>query len=275
MKESGLTQASKSITQGESTMSNRLITSLLSIALLASFVPLSGCQNSDADLPPLPSRPAAMVVPPSQPYAPPVYAPQGQARAQVPMYTYTPPSPKPAVGFGAVPASWIPKVKSNHWLWIIVHHSDSDYGSAAIIDQWHRQRGFDELGYHFVIDNGRGGADGQIEVGPRWPVQKWGAHDNALDNRYNLYGIGICLVGDFNKTHPTVAQRRSLIRLVTYLMQKYNIPADHVLGHGETKDTECPGKYLHVADIRTVVAKAIALGHEPSDEELDAFAADW
>jgi hypothetical protein len=174
----------------------------------------------------------------------------------------------PADSDSGVPASWIPRVPANHWTWIIIHHSDSSYGSAAIIDKWHRARGFDELGYHFVIGNGTNSGDGQIEVGPRWPIQKWGAHDNALDNRYNTNGIGICLVGDFNKTHPTPKQLRSLTRLVVYLMRKYDIPPDRVLGHGQTKVTQCPGKYLNVATIREQAARILAEGDNfPGDAQ--------
>jgi N-acetylmuramoyl-L-alanine amidase len=179
------------------------------------------------------------------------------------------PTPRPAPRLSnAIPASWIPPVAPRNWQWIIIHHSDSDYGSAAIIDQWHRQRGFDELGYHFVIGNGTNSGDGQIEVGPRWTKQKWGAHDNALDNRYNLEGIGICLVGNFNKTHPTAAQQKSLMKLVVYLMKTYHVPPDRILGHGETKDTECPGKYLRVAAIRSAAEQMMAEGNGFNGEML-------
>jgi hypothetical protein len=186
-----------------------------------------------------------------------------------------PPAPTRQASYdGSVPESWIPRAPLNHWVWIIIHHSDSDYGSAAIIDQWHRARGFDELGYHFVIGNGTNSGDGQIEVGPRWVKQKWGAHDNALDNRFNISGIGICLVGDFNKTHPTTAQRRSLIRLVVYLMRTYRIPLSHVLGHGETKDTQCPGRYLRPADVRAAVKRI--LSGEPQATEAERLASgEW
>ena len=42
---------------------------------------------------------------------------------------------------------------------IIVHCSDSSWGDVPVINDWHRQRGFDApggvpCGYHFVIRNG-------------------------------------------------------------------------------------------------------------------------
>ena len=227
---------------------------------------LAGCQmgTADADLPPVRlAAPMVMAPPPAPRPAPVAVAP---ARMPAPVAAAARFSPAPAVAVGGVPAAWIPKVPANHWKWIIVHHSDSSYGSAAIIDKWHRDRGFDELGYHFVIGNGTNSGDGQIEVGPRWPKQKWGAHDNALDNRFNTNGIGICLVGNLNETRPTPKQLHSLLKLVVYLMRTYNIPADHILGHGETKVTECPGRYMNVATIRAQAARMLAEGEASSSE---------
>jgi hypothetical protein len=245
--------------------SSRLLLCMLALVCLDW---LGGCQSqsgtADADLPPLrltpppaAQRPAVVPARPAYPTASaqPTAAP-APAPTAVPPSRSAPTAPRAA----AVPANWIPAVAANNWMWIIIHHSDSDYGSAAIIDKWHRDRGFDELGYHFVIGNGTNSGDGQIEVGPRWVKQKWGAHDNALDNRFNTNGIGICLVGDFNKTRPTLKQRRALLRLVVYLMRTYHIPADRVLGHGETKVTQCPGRYLDVANMRDTLARMLAQG---------------
>jgi hypothetical protein len=119
----------------------------------------------------------------------------------------------------------------------------------------HKAKGWDELGYHFVIGNGTDTSDGQTEVGPRWPKQKWGAHAKTPDNRFNKYGIGICLVGNFDNERPTKAQVQSLSHLVAYLMKTYKIPADRVIGHGDTKATDCPGKNVHIADIRKMAAQ--------------------
>ena len=234
--------------------------SLVTRSLILLVTVLAGCQmESDADLPPVRLAPPVVM---AAPQAAPAYRPAPIAAVRpIPQ-----PLPQPAASrfvpepSSGVPAAWVPNVPANHWTWIIVHHSDSAYGSAAIIDKWHRDRGFDELGYHFVIGNGTNSGDGQIEVGPRWTKQKWGAHDNALDNRYNTSGIGICLVGDFNNTRPTPKQIRSLVRLIVYLMRKYDIPADRILGHGETKVTQCPGRYLNVASIRNQAERLLAEG---------------
>ena len=94
---------------------------------------------------------------------------------------------------------WYVKPNGRAWRHVVIHHSASSKGNAATFDTFHRtHRGWDELGYHFVIDNGRGGPDGRVEIGPRWTKQKHGAHTGQTpDNEYNEHGIGICLVGDF------------------------------------------------------------------------------
>jgi len=133
------------------------------------------------------------------------------------------------------------------WRYIVIHHSAGDNGNARMFDAAHRRRGWDELGYHFVINNGKGGPDGYIEAGSRWKKQKWGAHCGGTpNNEYNNYGIGICLVGDFRHGMPTPAQLASLRRLVYHLVARYHIPPESVVGHRQcpNANTQCPGKTL-------------------------------
>lgn len=167
-------------------------------------------------------------------------------------------STPPRAGSSAVPSAWIPTVRANNWQWIVIHHSATPSGNAARFDREHKAKGWDELGYHFVIDNGSGGGDGAVEVGPRWPKQKWGAHAKTADNRFNDRGIGICLVGNFDVTRPTPAQMQSLAKLVAFLQRTYNIPSDRILGHGQTKATDCPGKNLSIAQVKRMAQQVLA-----------------
>ncbi|MCG3179591.1 MAG: hypothetical protein BIFFINMI_01929 [Phycisphaerae bacterium] len=147
---------------------------------------------------------------------------------------------------------------AHRWRYIVVHHSATNDGSAAKFDAEHKQRGWDELGYHFVIGNGRGSGDGQIEIGPRWRKQKWGAHCKTNDNHFNDDGIGICLVGNFDNYSPTAAQMASLTRLIRYLMAAYDIPVNRIYGHGEAvktvpaerRGTDCPGHRFDLDALR-------------------------
>ena len=141
---------------------------------------------------------------------------------------------------------WIPDVRELPWRYVVIHHSATDRGNAITFDKAHRQKGWDEMGYHFVITNGRGGPDGDVEIGSRWRKQKWGAHCDTPDNEYNDYGIGICLVGDFRRQLPTPEQLISLRELVDFVTARYTIRPENVIGHNQAPhaNTECPGTKL-------------------------------
>ena len=189
------------------------------------------------------AQPAASYTPYVNAYQPPVAPPTASA----PTHTH-----------GDVPAAWTPSAKLNTWKWIVIHHSATPTGGAAAFDKMHRAKGWDELGYHFVIGNGTDTRDGQIEVGSRWPKQKWGAHTKTPDNQFNEHGIGICLVGNFDVSHPSDTQMKALSKLVAYLMKTYHISADHVLGHRDCKSTDCPGRYINIASIRRQSVQMLA-----------------
>ena len=148
-------------------------------------------------------------------------------------------------------AAWEPQAHERPWRWIVIHHSATDAGSAAAFDAFHRgARHWDELGYHFVVGNGGGSSDGLVEVGSRWPKQKWGAHCRVGDSEeYNYFGIGICLVGNFDKRRPTESQMASLARLVDYLAARYRIDDAHIIGHGAVGDTRCPGRCFPMGEL--------------------------
>ncbi len=119
---------------------------------------------------------------------------------------------------------------------IIIHCSATPEGkdyTVQQIDQWHRQRGFRCIGYHFVIYR-----DGSVHEGR--PIEQVGAHTSG----YNANSIGICYIGGCvadgktpNDTR-TEAQRAALIRLVADLKARY--PRATVHGHNEFANKACP-----------------------------------
>ncbi len=138
------------------------------------------------------------------------------------------------------------------WRYIVIHHSAVDQGTVAGMDRYHRQtrRMKNGLAYHFVIGNGRGIPDGKIEVGNRWKGQLAGGH--LASESLNQISIGICLVGNFDKTSPSQAQMRSLYALVQYLNRRCNLAGVNVKTHREinTRPTRCPGKNFPVSSLR-------------------------
>ena len=130
------------------------------------------------------------------------------------------------------------------WKYVVIHHSASGSGNAARFDKYHRENNHWEngLGYHFVIGNGHGSGDGQIEIGNRWIKQIDGAHAGTHAREYNHFGVGICLVGNFNMTNPTVNQMASLTTLVSYLQERCGIPSEKIVLHKSVRETDCPGR---------------------------------
>jgi len=117
---------------------------------------------------------------------------------------------------------------------IILHCSDSDYGDAALIDRWHRARGFERIGYHFVILNAYPdeGAfrlkrpcfdrDGAVEIGRE--IEAVGAHVRGRNQR----SVGICLIG---RDIFSAAQFAALASLTAKLRDEF--PSSRLLGHLE------------------------------------------
>ncbi len=145
--------------------------------------------------------------------------------------------------------AWAPAVKekTGRWKGIMIHHSATASGNAHTIDQLHKDRQWDGLGYHFVINNGNGADNGKVEVGYRWKNQEKGAHCRVHpnDNNYwNEHTIGICLIGNFEFSQPSQSQYNSLAQLVKFLQDRYNIPTSQIVGHNHAKVTKCPGKHF-------------------------------
>ena len=132
---------------------------------------------------------------------------------------------------------------------IVIHCSDSTWGTSEDINRWHLERGWDGIGYHYVITNGRAKStdsykeqdDGLIEKGR--PVEKTGAHVRG----HNSDSIGVCLIG----THWFTSRQlyKSLPTLLATLMYQHKIDADNIFGHYELdKGKTCPN--MNIEEVR-------------------------
>lgn len=142
---------------------------------------------------------------------------------------------------------WTPEKLSARWEMIIIHHSASVKGNAKNFATHHQNRGMNNgMAYHFVICNGFGGEDGQVEIGNRWLEQLDGGH--VRGDQLNHVAIGICLVGDFTKYMPTTKQIASLKALLLHLQKLVNIKK--IIGHqnAPAQATNCPG-YLPISEL--------------------------
>lgn len=121
---------------------------------------------------------------------------------------------------------------------IVIHCSATKEGKsycAKDIDDWHRQRGFNEIGYHYVI-----GINGEVEIGRN--IDKIGAHVSG----HNTGSIGICYIGGLDekgepKDTRTEKQKFTIEQLLQDLLYKY--PTIYkIMGHrdfGVNKSCPC------------------------------------
>lgn len=144
---------------------------------------------------------------------------------------------------------------------IIIHCSDSGFGDAAIIREWHtKERGWKDIGYHLVILNGvrkSGNAydaalDGLIEVGRKLDVS--GAHCEG----HNSDSIGICCIGVKEFTEK---QMDSLYKQIGGLLHAYNLDSTAVFGHYEMDTAHgktCPN--MDMKTVRNILISKLAAG---------------
>jgi len=113
-------------------------------------------------------------------------------------------------------------VATGRWKYIFIHHSQSASGNAATLAS--HPGG---LGDHFVIGNGSGCVDGEIQIGHRWASQLAPGRPSGLA-AVRPDCVSICLVGDFNRSAPTPTQRLRLAQLVTALQGRLGIPGSSI-----------------------------------------------
>jgi len=119
---------------------------------------------------------------------------------------------------------------------IILHCSATREGqdvSVETILKWHLNRGWSDIGYHYVIY-----LDGSIHEGR--PVNRSGAHTKG----YNSKSIGVCYIGGVEKDGKTPKDTRTpeqdtaLTNLITALLEMY--PTATLHGHNEFANKACP-----------------------------------
>ncbi len=118
---------------------------------------------------------------------------------------------------------------------IIIHCSDTVEGvpyTIKDIRKWHLNRGFEDVGYHYVIT-----LDGRVQRGRS--LAKFGAHCKGE----NSHSIGICYIGGRTssgeyKDTRTEQQKEALRKLIADIKQLYPEITCH--GHNEFANKACP-----------------------------------
>ena len=108
---------------------------------------------------------------------------------------------------------------------MVVHCSDSPQGrgdNAQTIHAWHKARGWDGIGYHYVILE-----DGTVENGR--PEYWTGSHAKGFND-----AIGVCLVGKDSFTKEQFASLEKLIKARS--LKSFEVVGHYIVNHDKT----CP-----------------------------------
>ena len=138
-------------------------------------------------------------------------------------------------------------IDANRWNYIYIHHSASTSGNAQSL------AGSDSmLADHFVVGNGEGCGDGEIQIGVRWKQQLPPGRTPGSDSIVPSC-ISICVVGDFNAARPTPTQQRQLVQLVTALQSRLHIPAARVFLDPKATTPAGVGAYFPARDFKNQI----------------------
>jgi hypothetical protein len=173
---------------------------------------------------------------------------------------------------------------------VIVHHTAIDepdpIKQIQAIQRFHTQtRGWDDIGYNFLIDRA-----GTVYEG-RWarPDPAGAVHDGEDGNGrgvigahaagYNTGSVGIAIMGTYSSALITAASMDALVRTVAWKVGPRNIDPhgrdpfvqagsgtkvlfDNIAGHRDVEQTGCPGDglYTQLASLRDRVADELTRG---------------
>jgi hypothetical protein len=131
---------------------------------------------------------------------------------------------------------------------LIVHHSalDLTYGPYQIQELHMHNKGYADIGYHYLIDEAGRVSEGRY-------IRARGAHTGG----YNTGTIGVVLLGNFEEGKPPLAQQQALQNLGGHLTHTYSLT--HLAGHRDFQPgvTVCPG--VHLESTLVDLAKTLGL----------------
>ena len=129
--------------------------------------------------------------------------------------------------------------------YIVIHYSATaieDDVTVEDIDAMHRNRGFNEIGYHWYVRK-----DGSLHMG-RDLSEPGRFEQGAHSKGENSVSIGICYEGGVTKAQMNVgfdsrtkAQTKTMIDLIDKMQDRF--PGAVIKGHRDMPDaaTQCPG----------------------------------
>jgi hypothetical protein len=115
---------------------------------------------------------------------------------------------------------------ADRWNRIEIYYSGTKAGNIKQLSSLNGLTNSDDINCHFVICNGLGAADGQIQPTERWQRQLSIIPDRARNGSSRT--IRICVISDGKTTLPTDCQMKRGDALVDGLHRKFNIQPESI-----------------------------------------------
>ncbi|BAL81533.1 N-acetylmuramoyl-L-alanine amidase [Caldisericum exile] len=146
--------------------------------------------------------------------------------------------------------------------YIVLHHSATDvYGDGSVLAdaimsnqrrKWIKDFPNYVCDYHYMV-----GPTGKIFKGQPEEFPGWHATNYVV----NLESIGVCFLGNFEKSRMQVAQFDAGVKLLKDIVKRYDIKSENVVRHkdvisdetGRRNSTLCPGKYFPYEEMLNTV----------------------
>lgn len=120
--------------------------------------------------------------------------------------------------------------------YVVVHHSVSPRNTTVEqITAWHKARGFETIGYHWLI-NDKGIQRGRDE-------SMVGAHCKAEGRNYD--SVGVCVAGNYEAQYLSTKMRNDLVKKLADILTKYDLKTSDIYAHRNFGLTACCGQNLY------------------------------
>ena len=107
------------------------------------------------------------------------------------------------------------------------------------IQAGHLRRNYGDIGYHFVVDY----------AGCVWEGRSL-EYEGAHVSHHNDGNIGVMLLGNFERQHPSERQLAGMRVLIAALQEDRRIARRRVYGHRDLGQSLCPGRHLYAHVVR-------------------------
>jgi len=117
-----------------------------------------------------------------------------------------------------------------------IHHSQSSSRNTSLSDiyAWHKKRGFNEIGYHFLVFREDFVLGRSVDKKPA-----------SIEN-HNLGALAVCFVGNFDSELPTAFQEKMLQLILKQWKVAGHVDFTDVFAHRDLDNRKsCPGANLY------------------------------